>query len=308
MKPISLVLPFLFISSISFGQGTDPLGSNRPSTYTIASLPNDLIAIDITTSKDNLMSLMQLSFSSGGISGPETGRPSIDPQMLMQLANVIWTSKDDVDGKGEFLMGYKLDVPFSSRPSANVSPSALKFRLTYIRRQAIIALTPREDFSPSTLKEMAKEPTPQQASTADRTVTISNMKQIATGAMIYLSDSDDIFPFVQSTPQLFDVLMPYLKNREILKGRNPMGGEFRFNMSLAGVSATALEAPAETPLLFESVAWPDGKRCVAFADSHVKVVSAEEWDRMQPMLKLKIKRTGKPIPPGATIPPSRPTA
>ncbi len=248
------------------------------------------------------MSLMQLSYSGGGtISAPPGARPSIDPQLLYQMMNVVWTTKDDVDSKSEFMIGYKLDLPFSLR-AATVPPSALRFRLTYVRRQAILAMTPREDFSPSSLKELAKEPTPEVASSLDRTVTISNMKQFATGTMILLSDNNDYFPYVQSTPQLFKFVIRYTKNEQLFKSHNPMGGEFRFNMSLAGASVTEVDSPTETPMYFESEAWPDGKRCVAYVDGHVKAVTAEEWAKMQPLFKLKLQKHGKPIKPGDPIP------
>ena len=301
MKFISSLAAFALISAISFGQGTDPLGTNRPTTYTISSLPNELIALDVMTSKDNLMSLMQLSIGGGTINGPDTGRPSLDPQMILQLMNVIWTTKEDFAASTEFMIGYKLDSAFTPR-GTSVSASSLKFRLTYIRRQAIIAVTPREDFAPATLRELAKEPTPQVAAAADRTTTVSNLKQVATGTMILLADNDDNFPYVQSTPQLFKFVEPYTKNQEVFKTHNPMGGEFRFNMSLAGSSATSVESPAETPMYYESEAWPDGKRCVAFVDTHVKTVTAEEWAKMQPLLKLKLGKFGKPLKPGDPLP------
>ena len=303
MRLVSLVLPFAFISAISFGQGTDPLGSGKLTSYSIASLPDDLIAVDVMTSKDNLMSLMQLSYGGGTISGPSPTHSVLDREMAFQLMSVVWVAKEDVEGKGEFMIGYKLDVPITQRTQM-IDVNSIKFRLTYIRRQAIIGLTPREDFSPSTIKELAKGPAPAVAAAADRTRTLSNMKQLSTGVMIFLSDNDDLFAYVQSTPQLFRFVDPYVKNQEIFKTYNPMGGDFHFNMSLAGVSATDVEAPAETPMFFESQAWPDGKRCVSYVDSHAKVVSAEEWAKMQPLLHLKLNRHGKPLKPGDPIPPT----
>ena len=302
MRSISIFLPLVLLSTICVGQQVDPLGSGKPTSYAVATLPADLIAVDITTAKDNLMSLMQMSFSGGGtISGPAGSRQSLDRDTLVQMMNVIWTTKADIEGKSEFFLGYKLDLALTPRAPV-VEANTLRFRLTYIRRQAIVALTPREDFSPDALRELSKEPSPAVASAMDRTVTISNLKQLGTGAMIFLSDYDDYFPYVQSTPQFFEFLYPYLKNREIMKTRNPMGGDFRFNMSLAGVSSTEIASPAETPMFFESVAWPDGRRCVAFADSHVKAVSADEWLNMQPLMNLKLKRRGKPIKVGAPLP------
>ena len=299
-----MAICLLLGSAVSFGQ-IDPLGSEKPLTYTIESLPNDLTAVELTTTKDNLMSLMQMSYSGGGtISAPSGGNPALDRDTLVQMLNVYWIQREEIlNGKGEFMIAYKLDLPMMQR-TPMVQVSAIRFRLIYIRRQSIIGITPREDYSPTALKELAKEPTPAVAAAADRTRTLSNMKQLSTGVMIFLSDNDDLFAYVQSTPQLFRFVDPYVKNQEIFKTYNPMGGEFHFNMSLAGVSATDVEAPAETPMFFESQAWPDGKRCVSYVDSHAKVVSAEEWAKMQPLLHLKLNRHGKPLKPGDQLPPT----
>ena len=303
MKSIPLMLPVLFVSAICFGQQTDPLGSGKQLTHSINDLPGDFIAVELITAKDNLMSLMQLSFSGGGtISAPSGTKATLDRDTLVQLLNVVWLTKSDIiDGKGEFMLGYKLDLPMMQR-SPSVEVNSITFRLTYIRRQSVIAITPREDFSPSALRELAKEPPPGVAREVDRTATMSNLKQVGLATLIFLSDYDDYFPYVQSTPQFVQFLQPYSKNMEIFKTRNPMGGEIRFNMSLAGASSTEIESPAETPMFFESVAWPDGKRCVAYADSHVKAITADEWQRMQPLLNLKLKRRGKPIKPGEALP------
>lgn len=131
---------------------------------------------------------------------------------------------------------------------------------------------------------------------AQRAATLSNLKQTGIATMILLSDYDDLFPYVQSTSQLFKFLMPYTKNEKLFKTLNPAGGAFQFNMCIAGTSATAVEKPSETPLFYETKSWPDGSRGVVFTDAHAKFVTKEEWNKMQPLLKLKMKRHGKPIP------------
>lgn len=304
MKLLSIGACLLSLSSFAFCQVPESLGAGLQPTYSIADLPNDMIAVDITTTRDNLSALMMMSFGGGNIVAPGEQRPTLDREFLFQLINVVWTSKAQFLGNGEYMLGYKLDVPMLQRNGA-IDVSKIRFRFTYTRRQAIVSMTQRDDFSPSILREMAKEPAKPVGSAVDRTITVSNLKQVGTGLMILLSDYDDIFPYVQSTPQLFKFLEPYTKNQELFRTKNPMGGEFRFNMSLAGVSVTEIESPAETPMVFESEAWPDGRRAVCFTDSHVKVVTKEEWDKMQPYLKLKLKRNGKPIPPGAAIPPPK---
>jgi hypothetical protein len=64
-------------------------------------------------------------------------------------------------------------------------------------------------------------------------------------------------------------------------------------------------APAETPLYFESQTWPNGRRCVAYTDGHVKAVSSDDWQHHQPFLQLKLKKYGKPIKIVEQIPTNR---
>ena len=68
------------------------------------------------------------------------------------------------------------------------------------------------------------------------------------------------------------------------------------NMALAGVSAVDIDNPAEVILFYEENAWPNGERCVAFADSHAKVLSSDNWTKYSKTLKLKIKKSAKPLP------------
>lgn len=251
----------------------------------------------MSTTKDNLRSLMTISYSAIGAiradGGPASG---LTPEVLLQLSDMIWTTKDLSLGNQEFIVGYKLDVPLMAS-RIGITAEMLKFRITYIRRSAIVAMTPHEEFAPAAIKELGKQDAKPLGTQADRTRTLSNAKQIALGIIMLNADSDDIYPYVQGTPQLLKMIEPYTKNTEIFKSLNPAGGTWRFNMSLAGVSETDIAEPANTVLLYESEAWADGKRVVAYADGHAKVVSSDEWQKLLPTLQLKLKRHGKPIPP-----------
>ena len=280
--------------SAAFGQ-VDPLGSSNPAKYKLADLPSELVAVELATGKDSFQSLMMMSMSSMDIRGTGETVPKISSEVMFEMMNMVWMSKDQALGNSEFMVGYKLDLPMAKVRTAGKDD--LVFRITYIRRSTIISITPREDYLPSALRELAKGPTAPVGTVPQRTATLSNIKQISTAMVIYLADSDDIFPYVQGTPQLFKLLMPYCKNEEIMKTLNPAGGMFRFNMSLAGVNSTEIAEPANTVMFYESEPWADGSRCVSFADTHAKVVNPEEWAKLQPSLNLKLKRVGKPSPP-----------
>ena len=128
---------------------------------------------------------------------------------------------------------------------------------------------------------------------AKETVALSNAKQIALAGLMYSNDFDDQFPYVESTNQFRKLTMPYTKNDSVWKDDNPNGGGFRFAMNIAGVAATAIDSPAEAPMIYESNAWPDGKRVVAFTDGHAKRVGQQEWALIEPRLKTKYPRTAK---------------
>lgn len=141
-----------------------------------------------------------------------------------------------------------------------------------------------------------------------QTRAVSNAKQLALGSLMYCSDYDDVLPYVQSVVTVKEVTYPYMKNLDVWKTGNP-ASQWRFNMCLGGVSQTEIAEPASTPLFYESAPWADGRRVVAFADGHVKLVGSAEWKGMAKYLKLKLKRSAKkPLPvhqPGMNVPGSR---
>lgn len=135
---------------------------------------------------------------------------------------------------------------------------------------------------------------PQQAQKV--TQDLSNAKQFALGIMLFLTDNKDVYPYVSGVASLQKIVMPYIKNERVFKPLNPNGdGKWRFNMSLAGVRMVDLLEPAKTPLVYDIHPHPNGRRVVAFADGHAKLVSETEWKSYDAFLKLKLKRHGKPI-------------
>lgn len=214
---------------------------------------------------------------------------------LLEAMQLSWTNGKMVEiGGVKFIAAYKLKMTASAMSQGPKNGMPADMELTYIRFDAIKAIVPRPDVTKESLINFAPvPPSPEDA----RTKAVSNMKQIATGLMIYLADYDDEIPYVQDSKSVLAVLQPYLKNTEICRTINPAGGEIRLNMAIAGVNQSQIEDIANVPLFFDSLPWPDGKRVVAFADSHVKVVSEEEWAAMDKYLRLKLPRKQKPLPP-----------
>lgn len=217
-------------------------------------------------------------------------------------------------------------------PAAAPQAPELKLKLTLVRMDAITAVTPLPDVTKEKLLEMvrmlrsgpgagsdAPMATPdappggeamtggmapvasQDYATAKaaalRTQSLSNLKQIALGLVMYASDYDDVFPYAQSTTAVKWVTTPYIRIASLWTSPNPEGAEYRFNIALGGVHLEAIQSPSQTVLVYESRAWPDGRRGVAFADGSARMVDADQWREVENSLRLKLPRKGKPLPP-----------
>lgn len=228
---------------------------------------------------------------------------------LLGFSDAYWTKGDVANVEGQrFLITYKLSVDmtklmtqgrFGTVPEgAEKEFMSAPLRLSLIKVDSIQSIEPDPSLKPDDLRKAMAPPekqTPIQTASA-KTQTLSNMKQVATAMIMYISDSDDEYPYPQTTKTIRYITAPYMKNNDLWTTRNPNGGEFLFNMALGGVSATQLEYPAEMVMFYESKAWPDGTRVVAFADGHARVVDSATWKTLQKWLKRKYKTKSKPLP------------
>ncbi len=117
-------------------------------------------------------------------------------------------------------------------------------------------------------------------STEPGTITISNLKQMAIGSMIYAADWDDKLPTADWQKQLG----PYTKNRHLFV--SPMSTKakpspYTFNPALFGKNLRSVKKPSETVLIYEGskgiIAFLYNSRgAVAFVDGHVKLVTKIE--------------------------------
>ncbi len=317
------------MSSLSFAQGGQVdfksliSGQAAPSTMKLSALTDDYKAVRLKVSGDSggfmggLGMIMMMS-SPGQSRG--SGQPGMEIFGLLELS---WTKGDQMYlGGTNYYVTYKTElgaIRGGTGPSMGVS-----LRLTLVRADTISSIQPQPDVTKEQVIQSLKaanipfdqdvvpvntdtnsETTAtaavlypvfaQAKEAAMHTATLSNAKQIALTLIMYANDYDDVLPFAQSTGTVQRVTRPYSKNDEIWKTKNPKGGQFRFNMALSGVAETEIPEPASTVLVYESEAWADGRRAVAFADGHAKLVSAQDWTSLEKTLKLKLKRKGKPI-------------
>jgi len=296
-----LVLPY----TMSFAQGIGPLlrDNKIPERIKPSDLGDDMRAVKLGVDKQgndfmsSLMSpfmLLGSLFSSGGGGGETT--ESQAASRFFDMLSISWTNGSTYSLYGEeYLITYGLQIDFSSIARSKTPPdvSKMELGLTLVKTKSITTITPRPDM---TKGEWMKTPSMAQSMESKKSTTLSNIKQLSLGTIMYASDYDDELPYVQSTRGIYEVTYPYLKTKEVTKSLNPNGGDFRLNMAIAGVNMTAIERPAETPLFYDMTAWPDGTRAVAFADGHAKFVDPDQWEKLRPYLSLKLKRTSKPLP------------
>jgi hypothetical protein len=278
--------------------------SGRP--YALAIKPSDLTneyrAVRISVagaSADPLASLspyLAMGMSSQGSELAEFGA----------IFDRSWTKGDVVLVEGQrFLVTYKLDLSIldfaekNGRGEFRRLPDASKvsLKLVLVKVEGIQTIESSPTLKGEDLVRIlgaGAAITPIQANAKGQA--LSNLKQVALGMMMYCADSDDVLPYVQGTKAAQYVTFPYMKSIKLWESKNPNGGELRFNVALGGVSVTAIEDPSAVPLLFDSKAWPDGTRLVAFADGHVKSVDETTWKSLQKWLSRRYKASGRPLP------------
>lgn len=294
-----LVLPTLAVFAQELSLSDLLKGGQLKSTISPAEIPDGWHAAKIGVAGqqgffDSLMPMMM--FSGGGGS---------DSQRILEILKVIelsWTNGEwrIVDGDS-YLITYKMDFDMKDlmsmrEPELTRTPT-LNLRL--VRKSTISSIEPRPEFTKDDFQKALAPPDLKfttQSESAKKAATLSNLKQLAIGMIMYTTDYDDVLPYAQGTEAVKYVTQPYIKNNSLWATLNPNGGNIVYNVSIGGSSMTDIPAPADTVLYYETNVWPDGTRAVAFVDGHAKYISNENWPTISKSLKLKIKKRAKPLP------------
>ena len=109
-----------------------------------------------------------------------------------------------------------------------------------------------------------------QAQKAEQTETLKRLKVLAVASIMYGQDYDEKFPYVRSTSQAAQVLLPYVQESSAFDSPKK-GGAFLFNLTLGGRAMISFSSPAETPLWAETLQTESSQFAVAYVDGHVKV-------------------------------------
>lgn len=115
---------------------------------------------------------------------------------------------------------------------------------------------------------------------AEATVCLSNVKQLCTGALMFLEDYNEVFKLKAATYQ--KSLLPYVKNETLLfkcPADKSGNASYAFNAYLAGVALAKIRTPATMVLIYEGANGKlnfrhGGRAAVGFADGHAKLVNA----------------------------------
>ena len=128
--------------------------------------------------------------------------------------------------------------------------------------------------NPSVLIEQAR-------GAAQTTVCLSNLKQASLALIMLSADHDDVFKVKADSWK--KAVMPYTKNEAIFHCPVDKSGavSYSINPYIVGKSPVQIGVPAETVLVYEGRKLKldfrhGGRACVAFADGHVKMFTAEQ--------------------------------
>ncbi len=127
---------------------------------------------------------------------------------------------------------------------------------------------------------------------AKETRGLSNMKQLATGTLLYTTDFDDKFPpDMSSATTVQEGLTPYVKDATVFVSVNTPGGEIVGNKALSGKNSVLLEDPTVVAMYWDNRPWPGGKKrgILAYADGSARRMPFEELEAVvaAPVVFLK---------------------
>ena len=301
-------------------------GTKIPAKLKLADIPADFKAVKIKTAGAGGGGIFDMMGGSmfammgalgGGMSGQTSSPEQAQGMQLLSMIDLSWTSGAIARLAGkDYLVTYKAELSVQDM-GGKAQPKLTEVKLTLVSTEAILSLTPEPDVTKDAyIKVLSAGPpanmgggtagggggaetamaAPEELS-AEAALTLSNVKQLSLGMLMYAADYDDMMPYVQDTNAAYFVTYPYLKNKEIVQSKNPNGGFLRLNMAISGIDMNALTNPSETPMYYDSEAWPDGSRIVAFADGNARVLTSSEWTGYAKYLKLKLPRKAKkPLP------------
>lgn len=113
-------------------------------------------------------------------------------------------------------------------------------------------------------------------SNALRTRSQSNIKEICLGAVEFSQDHNDTLPTGKTIAEWKSATISYTKSDDIYASPSTLE-PYSVNPALSGASLEKINAPATTPMFYESKADALEGHNVGFADGHVKWIRNADW-------------------------------
>jgi len=255
--------------------------------YHLADLPNDLIPYEL-----EYFEKVSMGPAVNGVNilgRYRYGTEGFAVETLVTLHNMYWIRTDELNATNPMISAYRFDL--ENEPA---------FTLVQLNRSNVKAFYARTKFTPDELRKLSAVGKAEGDGSLLRQEQIGHLRELGTDWYIKKWDQKGyVFPLAQSTVGFFSTFTFVPKN--YLKSVNPNGGRFLFNMSLAGVRLDSIWDPSVVPVVYESVSWKGGARCVLFADNRVRFVGPAQWELFARNLQLRLPRHGKPLPSSAGL-------
>ena len=145
----------------------------------------------------------------------------------------------------------------------------------------------------------------------ERSVSLSNLKQVALGMAQYAQDYDEMLPPMRAARTVADfsnpnpatapvqsMLMPYVKSTQIFL-HPKTGRPYLPNYKISRMNESAFENTTEVFTFYEDAPDAEGMRNVAFLDGHVKAFSEADFQRLRKAQGISESGFPPAAPPGS---------
>ncbi len=110
-----------------------------------------------------------------------------------------------------------------------------------------------------------------------QTTTTANLRSFGIAVLMYASDFDDVLPpTTESAEAMEPYVAGYYKDGPLVSN-NPQGERIDGNAALGGKKLPQVTHPDRRALLFDSAAWPNGRRLVLFVTGRVERRPEEQF-------------------------------
>ncbi len=214
------------------------------------------------------------------------------------LASVVFYTKGQTVGLGgeTFLIAYqvpRLDLqrvvvtPRGQAPPPGALTPETQLTLSLLNLRTcgnLLDIKPFDKAALSAAPQPAINPPPGAENDARlkalRNQSIQQLRQLAMALQMYVPDHNRRYPKLTDAASLKAAIIAYLGGAEHMFV-SPNGKPYLPNPWLSERREAEVPKPSETVTVYESTAWPDGRRGVGFADGHASMVDEATWQELK---------------------------